>query len=513
MKAKGKVYLVGAGPGDAGLLTLRGAELLAHAEVVICDPLVNPALLQLASAQAEIIGPDQQHPEHNGGQARLRQLLLAKAREGKKVVRLQGGDPFVFGHGSEEAEDLAAARIPFEVVPGVSSAVAGPAYAGIPLTHRQYCSSFTVVTESGKIGAPDILDYEAIAKIPGTKVVLTGPDQIRPLVEALMARGLAAETPVGMVRGGTTSQQQSLQGTLGTIAQLAEEHHFTTPAVTVIGEVVRLRNKLNWFEQRPLFGQRIVVTRAREQARALVKPLQDLGADVLEIPTIRIAPPDDKQPLTDAFLSLGEYDWLVFTSPNGVTTFFDYFLKGFQDLRAIGNVRIAAVGPGTAARIADFHLRVDVMPEEHLGRNIANAINRFESVENLKFLLLRAEAANPDLPKELMELGAIVDDVPCYKTVAETEDRTGASTRLLQGQVDWITFTSGSTVESFHARFDLPKLLSQFPHIKVASIGPETSKALVTLGLQPTVEARQHNIEGLIHTLESHCKKEAGQKL
>ncbi len=501
------VYLVGAGPGDTGLLTLRGAELLARADVVIYDALVNPELLRLAPKSAEIIYGGKRAKDHAMPQDELNQLLVARAREGKCVVRLKGGDPYIFGRGGEEAEELAGAGIAFEVVPGVSSIIAGPNCAGIPLTHRDHCSSFTVLTgheDPSKETAA--LDFEQIAKTAGTKVILMGADRIGPIAAALVAHGLAADTPVAMVRWGTTGRQQSIEGTLGTIAGIAADKQFVAPAVTVIGEVVKLRARLNWFERRALFGQRIVVTRTREQASQLSRQLLELGADVLEIPTIKILPPDDHQALVDALLELGVYDWMVFTSPNGVTMFFDLFFKTFEDLRDLCGARLAAVGPGTAAKLKELHLQVDLMPEEYLSRKIAAAFAKYQSVENLKILLLRAQVANPDLPKALEELGAIVDDIACYKTVPETEDRNGAAARLLEAGADWITFTSSSTVEHFHARFDLPKLIAKFPGLELASIGPETSRAVTALGLKPAVEAKEHTIEGLVKAVQTRLK-------
>jgi uroporphyrinogen III methyltransferase/synthase len=248
------------------------------------------------------------------------------------------------------------------------------------------------------------------------------------------------------------------------------------------------------------------VTRTREQASQLSRQLLELGADVLEIPTIKILPPTDHQNVVDMLLGLGSYDWIIFTSPNGVTMFFDYFFKTFEDLRDLGAVRIAAVGPGTAAKLKELHLKVDLMPEEALTRKIAAALAKYESVENLKMLLLRAEVANPELPKALEEMGAIVDDIACYKTVPETEDRTGAVARFLENGADWITFTSSSTVENFHARFGLPKVVAQFPQTKLASIGPETSRAITSLGLKPAVEAAEHNIDGLVKALAARVK-------
>jgi uroporphyrinogen III methyltransferase/synthase len=265
--------------------------------------------------------------------------------------------------------------------------------------------------------------------------------------------------------------------------------------------VVKLRGKLNWFEKRPLFGRRIVVTRRSEQAGGFAQRLTELGADVLEVPTIKITQPKETDAIVDALLGLNAYDWLVFTSANGVTAFFDIFFRRFQDMRDIGGVRIAAVGPATAAKLRELHLQVDLTPDEFTGKKIASAFAKFQTIENLKMCLLRAEVADPDLPKALEELGAIVDDIAIYKTVAETEDPAGAGAALLESGADWITFTSGSTVEHFHARFDLPKLLKKFPQMKLASIGSETSKAIRVLGVEPTLEAKEHTTDGLIAAL------------
>ena len=504
MKSIGTVYLVGAGPGDAGLLTLRGAELLRRADVVIYDVLANAELLRLAPKTAELISRGSRGTEKALSQEQLNALMISKAREGKCVVRLKGGDPYIFGRGGEEAEELAAAKIPFEVVPGVSSVAAAPNYAGIPLTHREHSSTFTVLTGHEDPDKDDSdLDFEQIARIPGTKIILMGLKRLRELTETLIARGLPPETPVAIVRHGTTGSQQSIEGTLATIAAIAAEKKITAPAITVIGNVVKLRPKLNWFEQRPLFGQRVVVTRTREQASQLSKQLLDLGADVLEIPTIRItaAGEERREDIIDALLELNSYDWLVFTSPTGVTTFFDLFFKRFQDLRDIGGAKIAAIGPATAAKLKELHLQVDLMPDEALSSKIAQAFGKFESIENLKICLLRAQAATPELPKALEDLGAIVDDIAVYKTVVEQDDLNGAAARLTDGGADWITFTSASTVEHFHARFDLPKLLKKFPRAKLVSIGPETSKAIRALGVEPTYEAKEHTLEGIVQAV------------
>jgi uroporphyrinogen III methyltransferase / synthase len=502
MKSNGMVYLVGAGPGDAELLTLRGAELLRRADVVVYDALVNAELLRLAPKTAEVIYGGKRAKDHAISQSELNELLISKAKAGKTVVRLKGGDPYVFGRGAEEAEQLADAGVKFEVVPGVSSFVAVPNYAGVPLTHRGFASKITLITghEDPAKEASNV-DWQQVARTPGTKVIMMGTDRIGEIAKTLVGFGMEPATPIAVVRWGTTGQQHSIEGTLATIAEIAANEKISPPTVAVIGEVVKLRPKLNWFENRPLFGQRVVVTRAREQAGTLAAKLQDLGAEVLEVPTIKLDAPTRRQDLVDALLELNSYDWLVFTSPNGVSTFFEYFFRQFHDMRDIGGARIAAVGPATANKLKELHLQVDLMPDEALAANIAEAFSEFESIENLRICLLRAEVANAELPKALEAMGAIVDDIACYKTVPETEDLSGTAARLQESGADWIIFTSGSTVEHFHARFDLPTLLKKFPRMKIASIGPETSKTLVALNLRPTIEAKEHTIDGLIDAL------------
>jgi uroporphyrinogen III methyltransferase/synthase len=503
MKAKGTVYLVGAGPGDPQLLTLRGAALLRRAEVVVYDALVNPEVLRLAPPSAErILRTKERFPTQEAVGA----LLVARARAGQCVVRLKGGDPYVFGRGGEEAEGLAAAGVPFEVVPGISSVMAVPNYAGVPLTHRAFSSSFTVFTgheDPDKEG--NHLDWDQLARVPGTKVVLMGAERIGQLAEEMRRRGVDEATPVAMVHWGTTGQQRTIAGTLADIAAQAARARIVAPAVIVMGGVVSLRDKLNWYERLPLFGQRVVVTRAREQAGEFVQLLQERGAEVLEVPCIKTAPPTKREPLIEAIAGLGCYDWVIFTSANGVTSFFEHFFLAFEDLRDVGAVRLAAVGPATAEKLKELHLKVDLTPKEYVASQIAKALSAEQSLESVRILLLRAEVANPELPKRLEDLGAIVDDVPCYRTVPETEDASGHAARLTESGADWITFTSGSTVENFHARFDLPSLKRRFPRLRLASIGPETSKALAALSLHPALEAKPHTAAGLVAALE-HAK-------
>jgi uroporphyrinogen III methyltransferase/synthase len=387
-------------------------------------------------------------------------------------------------------------------VPGVSSVVAAPNYAGIPITHRDHCSSFTVITgHEDPSKDASAVDWAQIAKTAGTKVILMGVERLGKIAEELTRHGMPGSTPAALVQWGTTGRQRSIQGTLDTIARLADDAKFAAPAVAIVGTVVNLRDSLNWFENRPLFGRRIVVTRTRDQASETTRRLHDLGAETLEIPVIKIVPPTNLQYLADAILELNSYDWLVFTSPNGVVSFFDYFFRGFEDMRDLGGCRIAAIGPATAAKLKELRLKVDLMPAEYIASKITKAFEEFQSVENCKILLLRAEVANPELPAALNELGAIVDDVACYKTVPATDDFNGAAADLLETGADWVTFTSASTVENFHARFNLPELLAKFPALRLASIGPETSKALAAIGLKPAIEAKTHTVDGLVKAL------------
>lgn len=493
------VYLVGAGPGDAGLITLRGVELLHRADVVIYDALVNPALLQHAPESAEIIFGGRRAKTVYDNRGDVIDQLITEARAGKTVVRLKGGDPYVFGRGGEEAERLHEAGIPFEVVPGISAFAAVPNYGGVPLTHRDHCSQLTILTGHDDPTAPDpAVNWAAEAKNPGTKVVMMGTERIGPIAATLIANGMNPHTPVAMISWGTTGRQQTLTSTLAQIATDAAKTKLPPPTVTVIGDVVKLRDKLNWFETRKLFGQRIVVTRAKNQAAELSRRFTELGAEVLEIPCIKIVPSAQKHLVADALLELGSYDWLVFTSPNGVRVFFDYFFKIHPDLREIGGARLAAVGPGTAAKLRELHLEVDLMPTAAVGIEIAKEFAKFQAIENVKLCLFRAEQANPELPQALQKLGAIVDDIPVYATVAETQGFPVVEARLREAGADWITFTSGSTVEHFHTRFNLVELMQKFPATRLASIGPETTKALQQFGMTPHAEAKEHTTAGLV---------------
>ncbi len=502
MTKKGKVYLVGAGPGDAGLITARGLECIQLAEVIVYDNLVNPSLLKHARPDAEIIFAGKTSKQHTLTQDEINALLVEKAREGKVVTRLKGGDPFVFGRGGEEAEELRKAGFTFEIVPGISSSIAAPAYAGIPVTHRAVATAFMVITghEDPTKGETQV-DWAGVAKFFGTRVILMGVERIGTIAEELIRHGASPETPVAMVRWGTTGRQQTIQGTLATIADVASKADFKPPAVTVVGKVVRLRENLNWFEQRPLFGRRIVVTRSREQASELVRQLGELGADVLEIPTIRIKPPQSLAPLREAVEGLGEYDWLVFTSPNGVDAFFREFFVRHKDIREMGPLKIAAIGAVTTQKLAELHLEVDLQPNEFTTEALLAEFKKSVSCENLKLLIPRADLADQRLARGLEDLGAIVDDLDAYQTVPDTEDRNGHRARLLSEGADIVTFTSSSTVVNFCNLVDVPALMKQYPQMRFASIGPQTSLAAREKGLEVAIEAKVHTVPGLVEAI------------
>jgi uroporphyrinogen III methyltransferase/synthase len=491
---EGICYLVGAGPGDPGLLTLRGRACLERADVVIYDYLSNPVFLDFAPAAAERIYVGKKAGAHTLTQDSINALLVEKTSAGKTVVRLKGGDPFIFGRGGEEAEALAAAGQKFEIVPGISSAIAAPAYAGIPVTHRGDNTTLTIFTGHEDPTKPEAtLDYAAIARATGTKVMLMGVERIAEITASLQAAGMAAATPIALVRWATTGRQKTLTGTLGDIAGKVAAAGFKAPAVAVLGDVVNRRDALNWFETRPLFGTRIAVTRTRHQAGALIDQLRDLGADAYELPTIRIEPSPNKREFYQLVSDAHEYDWLVFTSPNGVDAFFEVFYTLFKDARSIGGVRIAAIGPATAEKIRSYRFEVDLQPDKYVAEEIVKAFQKETTVDNLKILLARAEGARDVLATELTRLGAIVDEAIAYRTVPETNDVAGGIARFREAGADIVTFTSSSTAENFAAlQLPLPA------NLQMASIGPITSATMRKLGLDVDIEAKVHDIPGLV---------------
>jgi uroporphyrinogen III methyltransferase/synthase len=480
------VYLVGAGPGDPGLLTRRGEELLRAADVVVYDRLAPHALLDLVRPGAELVDVGKAPADAPMNQDQINAVLVDRGRSGKAVVRLKGGDPFVFGRGGEEAEACLGAGIPFEVVPGITSAIAAAAYAGIPVTHRRVSTSFTVVTghEDPTKGGSDT-DWDALAKAGGTLVILMGAGRIADIAEALVAGGRDEDTPVAAIRFGTRPDQHTIRATLGTIADAGVQ----SPSAIVVGDVAGL--DFSWFERRALFGRTVVVTRAREQASELVARLTTLGATVLELPAIRFAPVEFVVP------DLASYGWIVFTSANGVDAFFDRGLAPRDlDARALAAVRIAAIGPGTAAALARRGLRADLVPERFVAESVLDAFPAAATARTDRVLLARAETARDVLPEGLAAMGYAVDVLSVYRTEPAPIDPEMLE-RVRAGTVDAITFTSSSTVDNF---CDAVGPLAG-PQPAVISIGPVTSDTARGRGLQVDVEADPHTIDGVVEAL------------
>lgn len=501
--SSGICYLVGAGPGDPGLLTLKGKECIEAADVLVYDYLCNPEHLRYAKPGTERIYVGKKAGDHTLPQEEINKLIVKLTREGKTVTRLKGGDPVLFGRGAEEAAELHEAGVRFEIVPGITSAIAGPAYAGIPVTHRSHASMLTIFTGHEDPTKPDTsLDYAKLAQADGTKVFLMGVERIEEITGEFLKHGAKPETPMALVRWATRGCQQTLVGTLATMAAKVKEAGFKAPAVAVIGDVVTEREQLNWFEGRPLFGKRIVVTRTRQQASTLSKQLALLGADVIELPTIRIEPAEDQLEFGQLVQDCHTYEWIVFTSPNGVDAFFTMFDKLYNDARSIGGARIACVGPGTAEKVRARHLAVDLMPDKNfVAEGLVKAFDQHQNMENVNVLWVRGAETREVIANGLTAMGAIVDEAIGYRTVAETEDNLEALARLKNEGADMITFTSASTVEHFlDLHVQLPGTC------KIASIGPVTSAAIKKYDFNVDVEARESTIPGLVAAIEKFWK-------
>jgi len=499
----GKVYLIGAGPGDPGLITVKGLECIRSADVIVYDYLAAPALLRHARPDAERIYVGKKGGDHTLPQDKINALLVEKGRQGLTVARLKGGDPFIFGRGGEEAEVLIAAGIAFEVVPGVTSAVAAPAYAGIPLTHRQFTTSVAFVTgHEDPAKERSTINWRALAEGIGTIVFFMGVKNLPQITGNLMACGRPSHTPVAVVRWGTTSRQQTVTGTLADIGEKVAAAGIKAPALIVVGEVVKLRETMRWYENRPLFGKTVVVTRAREQASDLVVRLEALGANCLEIPTIEVVPPSTWDPVDRAIDNLAGYDWLVFTSVNGVGFFFERLFHRKKDARALSRARTAVIGPATAKRLADFGLASDIVPESFRAESVVAAFAN-EDMAGKRVLLPRALEARAVLPEALARRGAVVDEVAVYRTVAVDKGRADLLDALHHKQVDLVTFTSSSTVQHFKAL--LPeKGLTLMQGVKVASIGPITTDTALALGFGVDVTASRYTIDGLVEAILVH---------
>ena len=496
-----KVYLVGAGPGDPGLITVKGKECIRSADVIIYDYLASPTLLKHAPAEAEMIYVGKKGGDHTLSQDEINALIVEKARAGLTVCRLKGGDPFIFGRGGEEAEVLVGKGIAFEVVPGVTSAVAAAAYAGIPLTHRRMTATLAFVTgHEDPHKEESSIDWASLATGIGTLVFFMGVKNLPDITRKLIANGKSPDTPVALIRWGTTPGQKTVIGNLDNIDARVKEAGLKAPAIIVVGEVVDLRKTLKWFETRPLLGKRIVVTRAREQASDLVKQLSDLGAECLEYPTIKIVPSRDLKPMDRAIENLGSYDWIVFTSVNGVQYFFDRLFELNLDVRALTHLHTAAIGPATADRLFNFGLKSDIVPENFRAESVVEAF-RNKELDGKKVLLPRAAEARPVLPVELRKMGAEVDEVTAYLTEKVAENTDLLIQQLEDKAIDLITFTSSSTVKNFKELLPADRFDQLIGGVRIASIGPITTDTASELGFKVDTTADPYTIPGLCEAI------------
>jgi uroporphyrinogen III methyltransferase/synthase len=502
---RGKVYLIGAGPGDPGLLTLKGKRCLEEADVVVYDYLANPRLLRYARPDAELIYVGKQAGRHTLPQEEIGRLLVERAKQGKVVARLKGGDPFIFGRGGEEAEDLVAARIPFEVVPGVTAAVAAPAYAGIPLTHRDFTSTVAFITghEDPTKEATSIA-WDRIATGIGTLVFFMGVGQLPEIAAKLVSHGRSPDTPAAVIRWGTRAEQEVVTGRL---ADLPEKcRGMKPPALIVVGEVVALRDKLRWFEAMPLAGKRILITRTREQASTFAAVLEAAGAEVVEFPTITIVPPDSWDPLDAAIGRLREYQWVIFTSSNGVRFFQERLQQAGRDVRDLHGITVCAIGPATAAALSAVGVRADLVPTEFKAEALVEAIGAVTGgtgIRGARVLLARAAEAREVLPEELTRLGARVDVVPAYRTIRSMPEAEPVRAMLRDGNIHAVTFTSSSTVTHF-LQLVGEEARDLLRGIVVASIGPITAETAARHGIASDVVPEKYTIPALAGALVRH---------
>ncbi|MFQ5432792.1 MAG: uroporphyrinogen-III C-methyltransferase [Nitrospinota bacterium] len=506
----GKVYLIGAGPGDAGLITVRAIELIKSCDVIIYDYLANEKFLESAKKGAEIIYVGKKGGDHTLPQGGINELIVTKAKEGKSIARLKGGDPYIFGRGGEEAEELFDAGIEFEVVPGVTAAAAATAYAGIPLTHRSCTSTLALITGHEDPTKDDTaIAWDKISTGIGTLVFYMGVKNLPNIVENLVKNGRDPKTPVALIRWGSTPNQQTWTGTLETIVEVAKRENVQPPSLIVVGEVVSLRDRLGWFEKRPLFGKKIIVTRARAQASDFVERLRESGANTLEFPAIETVEPESWAELDAAVDNASKYDWIIFTSVNGLGFLLYRMKQTRRDIRDLAGPKLCAIGSKTADALESVGMRVDLVPDEFRAEAIIEAIG---DVKGKKILIPRALEAREVLPEELKKMGATVDIVTAYRTVKPQGKKNDILKMVRDGAVDMVTFTSSSTVTNFAGMFEKDELAEIQGKIKVASIGPITSETAKKLGFKIDVSPGEYTIDGLTQSIIGYYANGKGQQ-
>ncbi len=496
---KGLVYFVGAGPGDPELLTVKGLHIMRQADVLICDRFINPQLLKYAPSEAEIFYVGKPSSKHTLSQDEIHCFMAQKAKEGKKVVRLINGDPFLFGKGGEETESLQLEQIPFEIIPGIPTALAAPAYAGIPVTHRAVSSSFAVITD---IKMRD-MDWGRLAKNIDTFIFFVEAKNLSLIIEQLLQNGHDPSTPVAVIQNGTTIDQNVVIGDLVTIDQKVNEASLASPAIIIVGHVVWWHKKLRWFENKPLFGQRILITRAREQSKELSEKIAALGGEPLELPVIRMVPPQNQE-LDQALQRLDQYDWVLFTSVNGVKFFLNRMKEQKIDIRKLANAKIAVVGPKTKETVEAYGLIVDCMPKEHVAEAMVETM-RSEISAGEKILFPRSKIARNLIPMELEKMGCQVDTVDAYDTVLADEHAEEIVKKLQEGLIHVVTFTSPSAVQNFQQL--VAKVTNSWRdlmmNVKIVCIGPITANTAQKLGLTVDAVANMYTVDGLIEALLS----------
>jgi len=497
---QGMVYLVGAGPGDYKLISVRGLEYIQIADTIVYDRLADDRLLATARPDVELIYVGKASSDHTMRQDDINQLLVDKAKEGKTVVRLKGGDPFVFGRGGEEALVLLENKIAFEIVPGITSAISVPAYAGIPVTHRGIATSFAVITgHEDPTKAESTIKWSHLATAVDTLVFLMGVENLPHITSKLIEHGRSADTPAAVIRWGTKPEQRVLVTTVGQAAKAVAEAGIKPPAIFIVGEVVTLREQLAWFDQRLLFGKTALVTRAREQASLLTTELETLGAQCIEAPAIKLVPPESYEVLDQAIGRLSTYNWLIFTSVNGVEYFFKRLHSMKLDSRALGSGRIAAIGAQTAAKLREYGILADIVPLEFRAEGIVEALTgRIEP--GMSVLIPRALVARDILPKKLREMGATVDVVPVYRTLTGDTDGKMLAEKLTAGEIELVTFTSSSTVTNLLELLG-PQGATLLQHAKVACIGPITAGTCLDNGITPDVISEEYTIKGMTQAI------------
>jgi uroporphyrinogen III methyltransferase/synthase len=500
---KGKVFIVGAGPGDIGLLTVKGLRCLQKAEVVIYDFHLNAQVLNYINHDAEFIYAGKRSGHHTMTQEEINEILIQKAKEGKIICRLKGGDPFIFGRGGEEAEALAQKGIEFEIVPGVSSSVAAPAYAGIPLTHRLYSSSFAVIPGYEDITKKESsIDWSKLSTSVGTLVFLMAVNNINMVTQKLIENGRSPDTPVAVIRWGTRPEQRTITGTLKNIVELVKEKDIKPPAVMVVGDVVRLRESLSWYEKKPMFGHRILVTRGHPEG---FEPLEELGAEIIEFPTIEIIPPESYHELDKAIDNIETYDCLIFTSKNGITYFLKRFFEKERDIRDLKGINICAVGSKTAKEIQKYGIKVDLIPDEFSSEGLIKLVevlksSRTQGLKGMRFLLPRAEKAREVFPEKVRELGGHIDLPVAYRSIKPELHGKRLRRFLREGRISIATFTSAATFNNFMEIMG-EKANELLQGVAIAVIGPVTAKAIEKAGLKVDIMPKEATIEALVEEI------------